>query len=64
MSVPGCRTGKVVFGSWTEAQLAVTSAKIRRFLHGPTKRREERAYQCDWCRLWHLTSSPDRAVSA
>lgn len=60
-----CATGKVTFGSWDEAQLAVTDAKIARALHRkPTKRREERAYQCGLCKLWHLTSKPDRAEAA
>jgi hypothetical protein len=52
-----CATGKVIFDAEAVAQMAVTDAKIRRSLRSkPTRRHEERAYQCPTCRFWHLSS--------
>lgn len=44
------------FATEHAAGQALVSAKIRRYLHGNLKRREERAYHCVNCDGWHLTS--------
>jgi len=40
------------------AQRILLKAKIRRALHNNNNRREERAYPCQHCNGWHLTSNP------
>lgn len=49
-------TGKVRFHTETAAQLALTDAKIARAFRSNTKRREQGAYQCEFCHGFHLTS--------
>lgn len=34
------------------------SARIKRSLRENSGRREERAYRCEFCDGWHLTSQP------
>lgn len=53
------RCGKVVFADHAEASRAVVDAKIARSLRGRRRRREQRAYRCDPCGGWHLTSQED-----
>lgn len=55
------RCAKVKFLTASDAQDALLRAKIARSLRGSQKRREERAYWCNECSAWHLTSVPARA---
>jgi hypothetical protein len=62
--VKGC-AGKRRFPDEHTAKDALVQAKIRRSLHGSSKRRERRAYECPDCHGWHLTSSDEwRGVTA
>lgn len=56
-----CR--KERFASLAEARMALVNAEIARSLHGSSRRRERRAYFCEACHAWHLTSRVER-VSA
>lgn len=65
-----CPSGKFRFATWDRANRALTDAKIARAFHRNNRRREERAYACDRCGGWHLTSmqasqalTPARAAS-
>lgn len=56
--------GKVRYGSYDEAGLALVDCKIRASLHGnrnKQKRREQRQYWCGDCDGFHLSSSPGEA---
>lgn len=58
MTAPGkdrCK-GKKRFHAWDDARMAVTEAKIARYLHGRSSRREESCYWCPDCHGFHLTS--------
>lgn len=50
----GCATRKRRFRDRIAAQLALAESKTRRSSH----REETRAYCCERCRGWHLTSQP------
>lgn len=54
--------GKHRFPTEGEALRAVVDAKIARSLRQRVRRREERAYRCDPCGAWHLTSKPERVT--
>lgn len=57
------RCGKVCFPTEQAARDALVQAKIAHSLRGNTGRREQRAYPCEACNAWHLTSSPSRATA-
>lgn len=64
--LPVCPDGKkkLRFRSREQAQAALVQAKHARAtalaLGRPTRRNEQRCYQCPVCSGWHLTSSGDR----
>lgn len=52
-----CRCGKYAFPDKRTADRVVIDAKLRRYLHSATHRREERSYRCPIdSRWWHVTS--------
>jgi len=57
-------TGKIRFKDHHDAMLALEDARAKAAwaeTHDlPTSRHETRAYKCDLCRGWHLTSRPQR----
>lgn len=48
-----CATGKRRYRNRLDAKIALTDTRRR-------DRRETRAYRCNTCRGWHLTSQPAR----
>lgn len=58
MARPKCvRTGKVTYGSHTDALLALVEVVFDLGGHKPDRTFcPKRTYQCEFCRLWHLTS--------
>jgi len=57
-----CRTGKVRFRDHDEAIQVLWHAKMLRTVEGVTERQERRAYLCNACNGWHLTSQENRAL--
>ena len=53
-----CKTGKRRFPDEEAAKVALVASRAAQALRRSTKRREERVYQCEFCRGWHLTSQP------
>lgn len=51
-----CVTRKRQFMTEHDAQRALTEAKLQRFIYNKQRRHEIRAYRCDQCYLWHITS--------
>lgn len=51
-----CPTYKRQFLTEHDAQRGITEAKLQRFLYNRQRRREIRAYKCDECAFWHITS--------
>lgn len=58
----GCPSGKLRYRDRVDALIALSRAseKASRYRHQHEKRRESRAYLCDRCKGWHLTSQPAR----
>lgn len=54
-----CRTGKLRYFSFADADLALAGVDRSR-----SHRRENRVYACSLCGGWHLTSQPLRAAGA
>lgn len=59
-------TGKDRFPSSMEANLAIADVQLNAKHHRKGKYREEptRAYCCEFCRGWHMTSSESRNAEA
>ena len=56
-----CKTGKKQFRDEIAAKLAMAVT-----VHSDRSTRntaEKRAYSCNFCRKWHLTSQPKRSLS-
>jgi hypothetical protein len=51
-----CPTGKQSFRTELDAKMAL--AFIARKRHTGRAKEESRAYRCESCRRWHLTSKP------
>jgi hypothetical protein len=54
-----CQTGKVRYRDEQAARVVLVVARFRRAV-GRNNRREDRVYRCQFCRGWHLTSTPMR----
>jgi hypothetical protein len=61
--VSGCKTGKKRYRDERTALFVLVSLRARRVCRSDERRREQHAYQCPFCRGWHLTSQ-DRKGAA
>lgn len=54
-----CKSGKEWFASKSDAEVKLVTYQ----LIGSGEKKPVRAYQCEFCRDWHLTSKPYRRTN-
>ncbi|MEU4558563.1 hypothetical protein AB0F72_09235 [Actinoplanes sp. NPDC023936] len=59
-----CRTGKTAWPDQEAAELALADIRAVDELMAPGRKVPRRAYNCEFCSEWHLTSKPARRKGA
>lgn len=55
-----CRSGKTAYPDEQAARVALVEIRAASALHNIRRRTPCRAYECQFCAEWHLTSQPGR----